>query len=212
VSWRHAASEAQLRIGQVLFNQNNLDGSLAAHRESLNFMKGLAAEEPGNSRYQHDLMMGYNDIGIILNQKGVRAEALAAYRDAQAIATAMGVKEPNNADWPTTRAMIDNNLGALQMDVGNRDDGVAAYRDGLEVSKALVARDPRNAEWQAGLAVALYNLGEAGIDTEANLTQARDLLVRLDSARALRPDKKALIPHVEEALAKLRSGEGPRRR
>ncbi len=211
-SWRHAASEAQLRIGQVLFSQNNLDGSLAAHRESLNIMKALAAEEPDNSRYQHDLMMNDNDIGIILNQKGVRAEALAAYRDAQQIAAAMGAKEPGNPDWPTTRAMIDNNLGSLQMDLGNRDDGIASYRDGLEVSKGLVARDPRNAEWQSALAVALYNLGEAGVDSEANFVQARDLLVRLDNAGALRPDKKALIPHVEEALAKLRGADARKRR
>ena len=124
----------------------------------------------------------------------------------------MGAREPNNPDWPTTRAMIDNNLGAIQMDLGNHDDGVASYRDGLDISKGLVARDPRNADEQASLAVALYNLGEAGVDTVANLTQARDLLVRLDNAGVLRPDKKALIPRVEEALAKLRGGEGRKRR
>ncbi len=108
--------------------------------------------------------------------------------------------------------MIDNDLGGLLMDVGNRDDGLAAYRDALDVTKGLVARDPRNAELQAGLAMARSSaLGEAGVDTEANLTQARDLLVRLDTAGALRPDKKALIPHVDEALSKLHGGQGHRR-
>ena len=175
----------------MLFSQNNFDGSLAAHRESLNILRALVTEDPGNPRYQHDLMMGDIDIGVTLNQKGIRAEALAALRDAQQIATAMGAKDPGNPDWPSSRAMIDNNLGGLLMDVGNRDDGLAAYRDGLDVSKGLVARDPRNAELQAGLAMALFNMGEAGIDTEANLTQARDLLARLDNAGALRPDKKA---------------------
>jgi tetratricopeptide (TPR) repeat protein len=210
--WRHETSEAQLRIGQVLFSQNNLDDALAAHRESLNIMKALAAEDPGNSLYQHDLMMGDTDIGVILSQKGVRAEAMAAYRDAQQIAATMGAKEPANSDWPTTRAMIDNNLGSLQMDAGNHDDGVAAYRDGVEVSKVLVARDPRNADWQSAYAVALYNLGEAGVDSETNFAQALDLLRRLDGAGALRPDKKALIPHVEDALAKMRGGNTRKRR
>jgi hypothetical protein len=50
------------------------------------------------------------------------------------------------------------------------------------------------------------------VDTEANLTQARDLLARLDNAGALRPDKKALIPHVDEALAKLHGGDARKHR
>jgi hypothetical protein len=119
---------------------------------------------------------------------------------------AMGAKEPTNPDWQTTRAMIDNNMGALLIDQGNRDEAIAAYRDGLNVSKGLVGHDPRNVEWQTGLVIAMYNLGEAGEDSETNFTQAKDLLSRLDSAGVLRPDKKALIAKVDEALAQLDGG------
>jgi len=52
----------------------------------------------------------------------------------------------------------------------------------------------------------MYNLAEAGEDRETNLTQAKELLSRLDSAGVLRPDKKVLIAKVDEALAKLDGG------
>jgi len=123
----------------------------------------------------------------------------------------MGTKEPNNPDWQSTRTMIDNNLGALLIDQGNHDEAIAAYRDGLTVSKSLVSRDPRSVEWQTGLVIAMYNLGEAGEDSQANFTQAKELLTRLDAAGVLRPDKKALIAKVDEALAGLDGGGSHRR-
>jgi tetratricopeptide (TPR) repeat protein len=207
VAWRRGLSETHLRIGSVYFNQNNLDGALGAHRDSLAIVKALAADDPNNSRWQHDVMIDSNDIGLLLTSKGSRGDALPYYREAQTIATAMAAKEPNDSSWQSTHGMIDNNIGAVLLDQGNRDDAIAAYRDALSVAKALVARDPRNAEWQTSLVVALYNLGEAGEDPRGNFAQAKDLLERLDQAGVLRPDKRALIAKVDDALTKFSSGK-----
>ncbi len=205
VGWQRGLSETQLRIGSVLFSQGNIDGAIAAHKESLAIVKGLAAKEPDNPRWQRDVMMDNNDIGLLYVSRGARDDALPFYRDALIVAREMGAKDPKNTDWLSNRAMIDSNIGALLMEQGKRDDALTMYRDGLATAKSLVQQDPRSGDWQSGLVVALYNLAEAGEDSEANLSLALDIIKRLDTAGALRPDKKPLIGKIEEGLAKLKS-------
>ncbi len=64
--------------GDVLRDQGDLAGALAAYRESLAVRRRLAEADPSNASWQRDLSVSQEKIGDVLRDQGDLAGALAA--------------------------------------------------------------------------------------------------------------------------------------
>ena len=69
-----------IRIGEILEAEGKHDEALAEYRASLAILERLAADDPGNVEWHHDLSLVHAEIGEILEAQGKRDEALAEYR------------------------------------------------------------------------------------------------------------------------------------
>jgi tetratricopeptide (TPR) repeat protein len=68
------------RVGDLLRAQGNLDGALAAHRESLAIATRLVDQDKSNTDWQRDLSVSYDKVGDVLSAQGKLMEALNAYQ------------------------------------------------------------------------------------------------------------------------------------
>ena len=64
-------------IGNVLVEQGDLAGALAAYQASLAIAERLAQADPGNARWQRDLSVSHNKVGDVLRAQGDLTAALA---------------------------------------------------------------------------------------------------------------------------------------
>ena len=69
------------KVGDVLSDQGDLAGALAAYRESLAVSRRLAEADPSNAGWQRDLSVSQQKMGDVLRDQGDLAGALAAYRE-----------------------------------------------------------------------------------------------------------------------------------
>jgi hypothetical protein len=85
----------------VLQAQGDLPGALAAYRGGLAIRKALAAKDPGNTDWQHDLLVSYTKIGLVASEQNDLAGALDAFTQAEKIA--LQVKAANLTAATSTR-------------------------------------------------------------------------------------------------------------
>ena len=70
-----------------------------AYRDSLAIAKTLAAGEPGNTQWQRDLSISYDQLGDVAMAQGKLPEAAQAYRESLAIRKTLAADEPGNIRW-----------------------------------------------------------------------------------------------------------------
>ena len=194
-------SVALNKTGDMLVAQGDRDGALAAFQPHIR--RRLAAKDPANSVWQRDLVVSLNKIGDTLAAKGERAGALVALREALAIMHALAVKDPGNVIWQGDVALGQEKIGDVLIAERDYAGALAAYRDGLAIRRALSAKDPASAQWQTEVVQALVKLAVADDDPRGRITEALDILRRLDANGRLTPVQQKWIPALEAELAKL---------
>jgi tetratricopeptide (TPR) repeat protein len=120
----------------------------------------LAAAEPSDTQWQHDLSISHNHLGDVLKAQGEMGGALAAYRDALAISQRLAAVEPAKAQWQDDLSTSHNNLGELLIAQGDVGGALAAYMDAHAIAQRLAVTDPSNIVWQQRLAVSHSRLGD----------------------------------------------------
>ena len=157
--WQRDLSVSQNNVGDVLRNQGDLAGALAAYRESLIGFKRLATVDPTNAGWQRDLSVSQNKLGSVLLDQGDLAGALAAYRESLVVAERLATADPTNADWRCDLSVSQNKVGDVLLAQGDLAGALAAYRESLIGFKRLATADPMNAGWQRDLSVSQEKVG-----------------------------------------------------
>ncbi|KXV06425.1 hypothetical protein CR51_11940 [Caballeronia megalochromosomata] len=158
--WVHQHSILIIDQGDVLRDQGDLAGALAAYRKSLALSERLAAVDPSNAGWQRDLSVSQHKLGDVLRDQGDLTGALAAYRESLALRKRLAAADPSNADLQGDLSVSHNNVGDVLRDQGDSSGALAAYRESMALTERLAVADPSNAGWQRDLSVSQNKVGD----------------------------------------------------
>ena len=79
--------------------RGDLDAALKAYQNGLNIAEKLAAQDPSNSEWQHDLSVSFERIGDVQSARGNLEVALKAYQDGLEIREKLAAQDPSNTGW-----------------------------------------------------------------------------------------------------------------
>ena len=173
-------------------------------RQSLDISKKLAAADPNNVAWQHDLAVSYSNLGDLEKTSGNLDEARSWYQQFLDIRKKLAAADPNNAAWQRDLAFSYNRLGDVAGVSGNLDEARSWYRQSLDIIKKLAVADPDNAGWQRDLIASEMQLavvaGEAQqpVLARIHIQAAKAVLARLDAAELLRGD--ALLAQYRQGI------------
>jgi tetratricopeptide (TPR) repeat protein len=149
--------------GNELFDHGDIEGALAAYRESVAILK--AGEDPSQAEAlqterQGNLALAHDKIGNILFARGKLDEALAAYHDSLAVRAAEATKYPDDATRQNSLVISYSNVASVLLAQGKPDEAIAVYRKSRAITAALALKDPGNGVWQDALFEVDIKLGE----------------------------------------------------
>lgn len=182
---QHDLSVGLEREGRALEAQGNLDGALAAYRESLGIARTLAAGDPANAGWQRDVSASLNHVGYVLELRGDLDGALAADREGLDITRALSAEKPDNVERKRNVAVSLNRIGDVSKSRGDLASALAAFQEALDIVRTLSAADPGNTQWRRDMSVGLNKVGDVIVtrgDFAGALAAYRE---GLDVARAL---------------------------
>ncbi len=178
--WRRERSVLLNRQGDVLRDQGDLGGALAAYLESLAVRRRLAEVDPSNAGWQRDLSVSQDRVGNVLRDQGDLGGALAAYLESLAVSGRLAEADPSNAGWQRDLSVSQDRVGDVLRDQG-LGGALAAYLESLAVSRRLAEVDPSNAGWQRDLSFSLTRMAEfherQGDTTQALLLSEESLMI-----------------------------------
>lgn len=120
LGWLRERSVLRNRQGDVLRDQGDLAGALAAYRESLSIMRPLAEADPSNAVWQRDLFVSLARMAGCHAQQGKRTEALPLAEGGLAIAERLAVLDRSNVLWQRDVAAIRAFVARLRGEVGRQ--------------------------------------------------------------------------------------------
>jgi hypothetical protein len=140
------------RIGDARLRLGDTVGALAAIEEGL-ATRRFAAQQPGNTRAQRDVVMSLNRIGDVRLREGDAAGALAVYEEGLAIARRLAALEPGNVQAQTDLVVSLYRLSTVTRGGARR----AALDEATRIADDLAARGLLSAD-QTGWPKALRDL------------------------------------------------------
>jgi tetratricopeptide (TPR) repeat protein len=109
----------------------NSDKQRARANEAHHLLSDLAAEEPGNIIYQHDVSLALNVVGDVLADQGNLTEALKSYRQGLEIVQRLAKADPNNAVWQRDLSISYEKVGDVLG--AESTEALQSYRDSLTI-------------------------------------------------------------------------------
>jgi tetratricopeptide (TPR) repeat protein len=155
--FRHASMLIKFARNYAMLGNTELQSARAAEADRL--MQRLAAEDPANLAWQHDLSVTYDELGDVLQAQGRLAEALAKYSASRVIAERLAA-DGSYAGQHRDLALSYIKVGNIHAAQGALDDALVSYDLSLVIGERLAAADPRNTRWQYDLLVSHDKIGD----------------------------------------------------
>ena len=149
--------------------------ALKAYRDGLAIAERLAAADRGNTQWQRDLSVSYDNVGNVLAAQGSLDDALKAYRDSLVIRERLAAADRSNTQWQHDLSVSYDNIGDVLVAQDELDDALKAYRDSLAIRERLAAADRSNTEWQRDLSVSYEKVGDVLMAQEKSRRCAQGL-------------------------------------
>ena len=121
------------RIGAVLVTLKLFDEAIESYRKDLAIARKLAAIDPGNPGWQHDLWVSYYKLGDVAVEAKRPEEARASYREALAVIEKLAASHPDRVRWQTD--LVVNLFKLAQLG----DEPLARLQQALAVLRRLEA-------------------------------------------------------------------------
>jgi hypothetical protein len=103
-------SRALIRAGGLLARENDLNGALAAYRESVDITRKLATQDPNNVMWKYDLVVSLNSVGDALTAQDDHRDALLSYTEGLDIIRDLVSIDPRNRNWERTLLLSENKV------------------------------------------------------------------------------------------------------
>ena len=145
--WQILIAESYSAIGDTMLEDGNDAGALESYRESLAIAKRLAADHPGDPRWQAKLGTSFIEIGSALpdEQHGEKLKTFrASVRELQKATEA----EPDNTQWRRDLSFGYAYLSTELVAANEYEAALDAAQKGIEIIRGLLKGDPNNADWQ----------------------------------------------------------------
>jgi len=170
---------ALLGLGDIKQRRGDLRSALKSYEDSLAIAGPLAASDPGNAEWQHNLSVSYDDVGDVQMAQGDLEGARESYSDSLAIREGLAKADPSNLEWQRDLYVSFKKIGDEQEAQGDFESALKSYEGGLAIAERLAASDPGNELWQYDLGMSDERIGDAEM-------AERDLAAALKSYKAKR--------------------------
>jgi tetratricopeptide (TPR) repeat protein len=160
-AWLEGVGILRIKLGQALYDHEDLAGARGEFSAALAIAKTLAAKDPANANWQQDIGFAHIKLGNVAAAQGDLAVALREYEACLAIRQALAERDPANPDRKRNIALTHNKLGHVRLAQKDATGALAQFRLARTITEALLASEPNRAEWQSDLAGTHENIGDA---------------------------------------------------
>ena len=195
VDFRRTLATSYTKLGEMLWTEVDINGSLELYAKALALNKTLYVELPNDQKIKLDLAKSYQNVGFMQGASGRADDSVDNMRKAVAMLEELALADPNSVKIHIELAASYDNLALMLTDLkGLHSEALSLYRKSQKIGDTLLAADPTNTKLQRGQAVGDFNVAMVSArlgDTRTGLDSSR---------RALSTFKKmsAADPHSDE--------------
>ena len=159
--YRYNLASSDLFIGDILADQGDVDGAVAAFQRSLDSARAAAALGADNVEMLRSPSSALDRIGDVEKQRGNFPAALKAYKDSADAAQTLIARNPANVELRNNLAVADRHVGDVLLAQNNLTDAAAAFTAATKISEQLTRENPNDTRLQRDLSVSDERLGES---------------------------------------------------
>jgi serine/threonine protein kinase/tetratricopeptide (TPR) repeat protein len=180
VDFRRKLSTSYTKMGQILWVEVDVAGSLEFHRKALEINKNLAAELPNDTEIRFDLASSYANFGYMAAASAHTDEGLENTRKAVLLMEELALADPNNKK--IQQGLEDSYYRVariLDLATRNYPEALVLYRKSQEISDTLLRAEPLNTKLHRDQAVSFFNIARVSAklgDTKTALDSSRQSL------------------------------------
>jgi nucleoside phosphorylase/tetratricopeptide (TPR) repeat protein len=165
----NATHRAQLSraLGGLYVLRGDLRSARNVLQQGLEGAEQLAGTDPGNPRWQRDVVRGYLKVGEVLMAQGELREARAALVEGVERAARLVRTAPYNLPWQLDLLEGHDRLGDVLEELRDPAGARRAYEQALAIARRLGEQEPLNSQWQMRVAVGLARLGDLTVQVQA---------------------------------------------
>jgi tetratricopeptide (TPR) repeat protein len=193
-------------LARIDHERGNAVMALEGYAAARELAEHLAAAQPFNAEYQHNLLVVLDWTGYALMDRQRMAEAETVFLDARGIAERMAASDRSARDWQAYAADSLMSLADLHGRQNDMAGALALRRSALEI-RARIAHDaPDGPEWQTALAATQARVGATILAAHAPVDEAPvdeapvdEALAVLQAGLAIRTQQAEAAPDDAEA-------------
>jgi eukaryotic-like serine/threonine-protein kinase len=182
VDFRRTLSTSYTKMGQILWIEVNVSGSVEFHHKALIINQNLAAEAPNDKQSRFDLASSYTNFGYMLAAGGRGNDGLENTRQGAILMEELAVDDPGNSKIQSALAVSYDKVAEILTLVSlNHSEALVLYRKSQKIDETLVAADPQNTKLRRAQAVDHFQIAEVSAklgDTKTALESSREALSR----------------------------------
>lgn len=167
----YSRAMALRQIGEVRFNQGQLEPAYDAFTESRDLAASLLADHPEDNHLLFELGQSEFWLGYVAWERIDLDAADASFHAYSGISEALYRREPDNPEYLMERMYAAVNLGGLALERGQISQAIGHIADSVDIGRTLVGREPDNADYRLELARALSWKGSV-LTNEGDLAAA----------------------------------------
>jgi tetratricopeptide (TPR) repeat protein len=138
---------------------------LTTDRPRITLWEGEAGDNPSVTKFQSDLALSHNNIGILQGETGHPDQALESFNNALAIRERLARENPTVTEFQNLLAGSHLNIGNFQKVTGHPDQALESYGKALAISERLARDNPSVTEFQGALAKIHNSIGVSQSNT-----------------------------------------------
>ncbi len=159
-----ARAVAFKQIGDVRFNQGELDSALKAFKQSLAQAEALHRAEPANNDYLFELGQAEFWVGYVAWQRGELDYASQFFEHYLEYSEQLSRREPDNVDYRLEVSYALSNLGSIANAQSQPEKALEKFQAAAAIGEELLGNDPRNVDLAMNLADTLSWIGTTELD------------------------------------------------
>lgn len=152
-------TDALINRGVQLFAAGQLPEARQSFEQAVDLSTKLAAENPTQTEWQHNLGTGYQQIGNVSAAEGNLTRALEAYEDSRKLLEKLIAQDPSNSLWQRDLSGALEKIGDVQSRQGKLGEALQTHQRARAIRQAFSDKDPSENQWRRDLAISDAKLG-----------------------------------------------------
>lgn len=136
--------KALRQIGDVRFNQGELEPALQAFKQALAQTEALHKAEPANNDYLFELGQAEFWVGYVAWERGQLDQAFASMQRYMQYSEKLSKRAPNNDDYRLEVSYALGNLGSIAHAQGHYELALEKFNAAAVVGEQVLSKDPAN--------------------------------------------------------------------